>query len=121
MEAENKGYIDALVRISKGEKIAVVNHYRSKESNGSPKRLQMTDRDRPKTTSNGKEFIISSAGKLVTLKQLKDVIEEIQESKIKFDQKVMETKLPRQTMYEYLFTFLNQKYGLKVTKLSPRP
>lgn len=50
----------------------------------------------------------------MTLKQLKEIIEEIYESKLKFDQKNYDGKIARETMHQYLFTYLNQKYGLKV-------
>lgn len=49
----------------------------------------------------------------LTLKQLKDIIEEIYNSKTKFDQKCYENHLPRETMEQHLYTYLNQKYGLK--------
>ncbi len=45
---------------------------------------------------------------------MKDVIEEIYESKTNFDKKCIEAKLPRETMEQHMYTFLNQKYGLKV-------
>ena len=57
--------------------------------------------------------VISASGKTLTLKQLKDFIEEIYESKSKFDQKSAENKLPRETLEQHMYTFLNQKYGLK--------
>lgn len=62
---------------------------------------------------NGLTNAIGSAGKTLTLKQLKDFIEEIYESKLKFDQKAIENKLSRETMEQHMYTFLNQKYGLK--------
>ena len=33
--------------------------------------------------------------------------------KVKFDKKCEENKLPRETMEQYMYTYLNQKYGLK--------
>lgn len=57
--------------------------------------------------------LISASGKTLTLKQLKDFIAEIYESKLKFDQKAVENKLPRETLEQHMYTFLNQKYGLK--------
>ena len=33
--------------------------------------------------------------------------------KIKFDKKCEENKLPRETMEQYMYTYLNQRYGLK--------
>lgn len=50
----------------------------------------------------------------LTLRQLKDMIEEIYTSKSKYDQKYTEAKLPRETMEQHMYTYLNQKYGLKV-------
>jgi uncharacterized Fe-S radical SAM superfamily protein PflX len=56
-----------------------------------------------------------SSNKSLTLKQLRDIVEEIYESKLKFDDKNYQGKLARETMNQYLFTYLNQKYGLKVS------
>ena len=42
-----------------------------------------------------------------------DVIEEIYASKSKFDRKCSESQLPRETVEQHLYTYLNQKYGLK--------
>ena len=56
----------------------------------------------------------NSSSKGLTLKQLKDVVDEIYDSKLKFDEKNYQGKLARETMNQYLFTYLNQKYGLKV-------
>lgn len=49
----------------------------------------------------------------LTLKQLKDLINEIYNNKVKYDQRCEENKLPRETMEQYMYTFLNQRYGLK--------
>ena len=57
--------------------------------------------------------IKSTKLKPLSLKQMKDLIEEVYNSKTKFDQKCLESKLPRETMEQHLFTYLNQKYGLK--------
>ena len=35
------------------------------------------------------------------------------QSKIKFDKKCEDNKQPRETLEQYMFTYLNQKYGLK--------
>uniref|UniRef100_A0A7S4FEB3 EF-hand domain-containing protein n=1 Tax=Eutreptiella gymnastica TaxID=73025 RepID=A0A7S4FEB3_9EUGL len=49
----------------------------------------------------------------ISLHALKDVIEEIYASKSKFDRKCSESQLPRETVEQHLYTYLNQKYGLK--------
>lgn len=55
----------------------------------------------------------SKVGKHLTLRQIKEIIEDIYNSKTKFDRKCSENKLPRETMEQHLYTYLNQKYGLK--------
>eukprot|EP01063_Lacrimia_lanifica_P005883 TRINITY_DN13544_c0_g1_i1.p1 TRINITY_DN13544_c0_g1~~TRINITY_DN13544_c0_g1_i1.p1 ORF type:complete len:715 (+),score=385.54 TRINITY_DN13544_c0_g1_i1:85-2229(+) len=54
-----------------------------------------------------------SVGKALSIRQLKEIIEDIYASKSKFDIKCLETHLPRETMEQHLYTYLNQKYGLK--------
>ncbi|OMJ82876.1 hypothetical protein SteCoe_16344 [Stentor coeruleus] len=49
----------------------------------------------------------------ITIKQLKDYIEDIYVTKTKFDAKCYEDCQPRETMDQYLYTYLSQKYGLK--------
>lgn len=49
----------------------------------------------------------------LTLKQLKETIEAIYQSKLKFDQKCADAHLPRETMEQHMYTYLNQRYGLK--------
>jgi hypothetical protein len=51
--------------------------------------------------------------KVLTQRQLHEVIEDIYASKSKYDIKCAETHLPRETMEQHMYTFLNQKYGLK--------
>ena len=54
-----------------------------------------------------------SVGRSLSLRQLKEIIEDLYASKSKFDIKCLETHLPRETMEQHLYTYLNQKYGLK--------
>ena len=57
---------------------------------------------------------LSLAGNRVfTLKMMKEVISNIYTSKMAFDKKCLINKQPKQTMEEYMYTYLNQKYGLK--------
>jgi len=42
------------------------------------------------------------------------MIDEIYESKTNFDKKCVENKQPKETMEQHMYTYLNQKYGLKV-------
>lgn len=50
---------------------------------------------------------------MLTLKQLRDTITDMYTQKVKFDKKCEENKMPRETMEQYMYTYLNQKYGLK--------
>lgn len=49
----------------------------------------------------------------LSLKQLNDMINDIYLSKVKYDKKCEENQLPRETMEQYMYTYLNQRYGLK--------
>lgn len=49
----------------------------------------------------------------LTLKQLKDTIQDMYSQKIKFDKKCEDSRMARETMEQYMYTYLNQKYGLK--------
>ena len=51
--------------------------------------------------------------KVLTQRQLHEAIEDIYASKSKYDIKCAETHLPRETMEQHMYTYLNQKYGLK--------
>ena len=51
--------------------------------------------------------------KILSIKNTKDIIQEIYTSKTIYDQKCYENKIPRETLEQYMYTYLNQKYGLK--------
>ena len=50
---------------------------------------------------------------LISLKTLKDFINELYASKTEYDIKCFKFKQPRETLEEHMYTFLNKKYGLK--------
>ena len=50
---------------------------------------------------------------LISLKTLKDFINELYSSKAEYDIKCNKFKLPKETLEEHMYTFLNKKYGLK--------
>jgi Ca2+-binding EF-hand superfamily protein len=51
--------------------------------------------------------------KVLSLKQLKEIIEGIYTSKTKYDERCKQNQLPRETMEQHMYTYLNQKYGLR--------
>ena len=56
---------------------------------------------------------INTKPKFLSLKMAKEIMNEIYNSKIFFDRKCYETGKPRETMEQHMYTYLNQKYGLK--------
>jgi hypothetical protein len=65
-------------------------------------------------TKIGNNVVIGPVGsRVLTIKMMKDIINEIYTSKVDFDKKCMENKMPRETMEQHMYTYLNQKYGLK--------
>jgi hypothetical protein len=54
-----------------------------------------------------------NGSRVLTGKMMRDIINEIYASKAEFDKRCLESKLPRETMEQHMYTFLNQKYGLK--------
>ncbi|KAG9396206.1 EF-hand domain [Carpediemonas membranifera] len=51
--------------------------------------------------------------KVITVRQLRDLIEELYESKSRYDSRVSEGGQPPETMEQHLYTFLNHRYGLR--------
>jgi hypothetical protein len=79
----------------------------------SPKQILNSSSKSLNTSDTSLSKHVTKANKVLSLKQLKEVIDEIYASKTKFDQKCAENQLPRETMEQHLYTYLNQKYGLK--------
>ena len=51
--------------------------------------------------------------RVFTIKMMKEIINDIYNSKAEYDKKSEENKLPKETMEQHMYTYLNQKYGLK--------
>jgi len=51
--------------------------------------------------------------RVLTKNMLLDLIQEIYDSKSQIDQKCQEQGIPKETMEQHMYTFLNHKYGLK--------
>ena len=65
-------------------------------------------------TNNGpKNKVNIIIPKLLSIKMTKDIMNEIYNSKINYDKKCYENKIPRETLEQHMYTYLNQKYGLK--------
>lgn len=110
LESENKKLLDTLIRHSKGEAPEMeAPQSRSNQVSGHPLFRGTQSKKYNKLSGPvGKTHV-----RTLTLKQLKDVINDIYAQKLKYDQKCVESKLPRETMEQYMYTYLNQRYGLK--------
>jgi len=64
-------------------------------------------------TWNDLDHGVKTSTRVITLKQIKDLIEEICQSKEKYDSKCAIASLPRETMEQHMYSVLNQKFGLK--------
>lgn len=110
LEAENKRLVDTLIRHSKGEETDLgMSQSRVGQVSGHP--LFRGTQGKKYNKLNGP--VGKTNVRSLTLKQLKDVINDIYTQKLKYDQKCVESKLPRETMEQYMYTYLNQRYGLK--------
>ena len=61
--------------------------------------------------SFNKQIIISK--RKLTKEQLNDIIQDIYKSKIIYDQNCIDLNKPLETMEQYMYKYLNQKFGLK--------
>lgn len=65
------------------------------------------------SNTNNNQTVGPTNAKILTIKMTKDIMNEIYNSKAIFDKKCFDNKLPRETMEQHMYTYLNQKYGLK--------
>lgn len=102
VQEENKSLSERLERSSKVGRTEgrVMTPKRERREGKSPLRLPLPMSPHP-------------TPKELSLRQLKDFIEELYTSKPKFDQKFLEAKQPRETLEQHMMSVLNQKYGLK--------
>ena len=71
------------------------------------------DNNIQQNNNNNKTEINIITPKILSIKNTKDIIQEIYNNKSIYDQKCYENKIPRETLEQYMYTYLNQKYGLK--------
>ena len=81
-------------------------------------RLMMNNsinRNNLNNSSNNNSLLQASpvCNRVFTIKMMKEIINDIYHSKAEFDKKSDENKLPRETLEQHMYTYLNQKYGLK--------
>jgi hypothetical protein len=97
---ENQQYLDKIIKLSKQSADHALTSVSPTKYSPSPK------------ASPRLSFSTSSC-KEISLRQLKEVIEEVYLSKAKADLRAKETMQPRETMEQHLISYLNNRYGLK--------
>lgn len=125
LEKENKIMTDRLIKNAKSM-IGGTNTLPGKDNNNinnnfDKKNQEISNRDlnlnQNETLNKGKianNLIVGPNGpRVLTVKMMKDIINEIYTSKAEFDKKCLENRLPKETMEQHMYSFLNQKYGLK--------
>jgi len=63
---------------------------------------------------NNSYVLAPGSTKVITKKIIREMIDDICESKLTFDKNCVNNKIAKETMEQYMYTYLNQKYGLKV-------
>lgn len=97
LRQENKRYLDTIIRHSKTYADSVPVQRPAEESK-----------------NYGNSYAgLKAAGKVLSLRQIKEVIDEIYVSKAKYDERCAENRMSRETMEQHMNDYLNKKYGLK--------
>ena len=83
-----------------------------------PQMMLTTNRKIANTTRSNQHSVYSSTvshhvQQGISLTTMKDIITDIYKSKLNYDKKCEEMKLPKETMEQHMYTYLNKKYGLK--------
>ena len=67
-------------------------------------------------SKSGNNIIINPTGpRTLTKKMMREIIDEIYESKVNYDKYCEDNKIQYETLEQHMYTFLNHKYGLKVS------
>ena len=112
VEEENKRMTENILAYSK---IVSNNTQPQHQSSGVITNFNKTPTQNPNFSSQRPQSVsVSNTGaKILTKKMLVEIIDEIYVSKNNFDKVSFDNKMPRETMEQYMYTFLNYKYGLK--------
>lgn len=105
LQKENKNFLHKIIALSKQTADFSVSHSPVKTF-----RKEIT----PKIPNN--TILMNNRiaqGRELGYKQLKETIEEVYATKVKYDEKCRDSKAAIETMDQFMFTYLNQKFGLK--------
>lgn len=120
LESENRIMTEKIIKKAKDltNNESIDNIYKSGNTNTNNTVLNRTSvnigESLNKSRVIGNNVIIGPVGsRVLTKKMLIEIIEDIYNSKTHFDKKCIESKMPKETMEQHMYTYLNQKYGLK--------
>ena len=82
-------------------------------NNGITININKIENNNTNKISDDKSQSLKTKCKIISLKNINDLIHEIYNSKEIFDKKSLENGKPKETLEQHMYTFLNQKYGLK--------
>jgi hypothetical protein len=121
LESENSLMTEKLIKNAK--MASDESHNYSKKQNNNSIMAQNPMNNKSYTENNKHEEYLNKLNKnvmigpigsrVLTKKMLIEIIEDIYHSKSLFDKKCLECKMPRETLEQHMYTYLNQKYGLK--------
>jgi Ca2+-binding EF-hand superfamily protein len=115
LQEENRSYLEKIIKMSKQLSSKPAENSVINPPQPSPTKKETVKEKETKPYFSIKPFSVNIPATVreLTLKQMKDFMEELYANKAKFDQKCYEVHQPRETLSQYLQTFLNHKYGLK--------
>ena len=128
LEKENKVMTDKLIKSAKGLTTNELNknnntvkfNINTNNMGGDYQNVPTTyiDTHQSKKNNNVSVIVAPTGSKLITKKSIREMIDEMYDSKTHFDKKCIDNKMPKETMEQHMYTFLNHKYGLKVMRFS---
>ena len=110
---ENNRNVKELDKDSKASFFKNNNSNYSLTNNGITLNINKIENNNTNKISDDKNQAFKTKCKIISLKNINDLIHEIYNSKEIFDKKSLENGKPKETLEQHMYTFLNQKYGLK--------
>lgn len=110
LEHENKIITDKLIHKARN----IINDVPDSQEEVAERNAKMNIATSLTKSKSSQNIMIGPIGaRVLTKKMLLEIIEEIYKSKTNYDKKCAESKMPKETMEQHMYSYLNQKYGLK--------
>ena len=89
------------------------NYYQKQNKNKKSNKTYLDNSNNANNNTFTNNTTFNPNKKLLSLKMLKDIMNEMYNSKAFYDKKCEANKIPKETLEQHMYTFLNNKYGLK--------